>query len=202
MALLAGNLASLLSVKIKPRHDDYTDQVSRIILVKICILSALVTGIDWFHDNVKCLPPKEKKHNSIPDGFLESVCWINGFYIFPELPLHESGYYGIPVSLDIDGWSTSADDVLCNTKAKKSRRWKKPSKCVPFKKRYLKQYQWIPFCIGAMSLLFYMPYIIFRVVNTDMISLKANISDKVRCIYFCYQGQNSLTLFPRISKNL
>ena len=174
MALLAGNLASLLSVKIKPRHDDYTDQVSRIILVKIFILAALVTGIDWFHDTVKCLPPKEP--DNVPDGFLVSVCWINGFYVYPELPLDESGYYGVPVALNIDGRSTSVENYLCSTTA---RSYKSKRKCTPFKKRFLKQYQWIPFCIGAMSLLFYVPYMIFRVVNTDMISLKANISDKV-----------------------
>lgn len=182
MALLAGNLTALLSVKIKPRHDDYTDQVSRIIVVKMLIVAALVTGIDWFHDTVACLPPKHP--NNVPNGFLESVCWIKGFYVYPDLPLDESGYYGIPLALSINGRSESSEN-FCSTVGK----YHTPNdNCVPLKKRFMTQYQWIPFCLAFMSLLFYVPYMIFRVVNTDMISLKANLDDKVRLrtILWCF----------------
>jgi len=181
---MAGSITALLSIKIKARHDDYTDQVSRIIVVKILIVSSLVMGVDFFHDTVSCIPPTHRTTSQqIPLKFIQSSCWIKGFYVYPDLPISESVYYGIPASLVMDGQSSVNGDI-CSTKPRdglytSNRRKKKKSNCVPMKKRYMRQYQWMPFFIASMSLLFYMPYIIYRVVNTDMISLRANINDQV-----------------------
>ena len=179
MAFMAGNITALLSIKIKARHDDYTDQVSRIIVVKILIVSSLVMGVDFFHDTISCLPPVHRdKSHAIPPKFIQSACWIKGFYVYPDLPLEDSVYYGIPSSLVIDGLSGKRGQP-CTTKGV----YLQPSRdkdCRPLKKRYMRQYQWMPFFIASMALLFYLPYIVFRVVNTDMISLRANINDQVR----------------------
>lgn len=182
MAFMAGNITALLSIKIKARHDDYTDQVSRIIVVKILIVSSLVMGVDFFHDTISCLPPiNNHKSHVIPPKFIQSACWIKGFYVYPDLPIQDSVYYGIPIALVTDGVS-SRDHTPCSTKGVFLERKKRKTHCAPLKKRYMRQYQWMPFFIASIALLFYMPYIVFRVVNTDMISLRANINDQVRHI--------------------
>ena len=142
-------------------------------------------GVDFFHDTISCLPPVHRdKSHAIPPKFIQSACWIKGFYVYPDLPLDDSVYYGIPTSLVVDGLSGKRGQP-CTTKGI----YLHPSRdkdCRPLKKRYMRQYQWMPFFIASMALLFYLPYIVFRVVNTDMISLRANINDQVRVYYFFF----------------
>ena len=52
----------------------------------------------------------------IPGGdFVHSACWIQGFYIYTEMMdrIDQSGYYGIPKDIDMDG--LTADGRLCRT---------------------------------------------------------------------------------------
>ena len=62
----------------------------------------------------------------------------------------------------------------------------KKKSCVPLKQYFFAQYQWMPFFIGSLSLLFYLPYIMFRIVNTDFISLKNDLEtpETVRLGFF------------------
>ena len=46
------DIKKLLSIKIKPRKDPYTDQFSRIFMVKMMMLTATVTGLSWAKDKV------------------------------------------------------------------------------------------------------------------------------------------------------
>ena len=48
--------------------------------------------------------------------FVHSACWIQGFYIYTEMvnKLDESGYYGIPKDINMDG--LTEDGRLCSTK--------------------------------------------------------------------------------------
>ena len=180
MSFIASNIKSIVSIKVKQRNDGLTDQVSRILVAKVFILGSLVMGLGWFHDKITCMPPKD---TSLRPEFIHKSCWIKGFYVYPILEdhMHKTGYYGIPKYLQKDGFRNGTTD-FCSTFGKDHLRV--PS-CIPLKKQYFNQYQWMPFYVASLAILFYMPYIIFRVVNTDMISLRYNmdVSD-VSLFYF------------------
>lgn len=46
------DLKKMLQVNIKPRQDSYTDQFSRIFMVKMMMLTSAVTAISWMKDKV------------------------------------------------------------------------------------------------------------------------------------------------------
>lgn len=177
MSFIAGNVKNLISFKIKTRHDGYTDQVSRIVMTKVFIVASLVMGVDWFHDTISCIPPK---NSDLPEKYIESACWVKGFYIYQENKPHlgKSGYYGIPYDLSYEGiqYSEKGEVGFCRIKNKYGRPVK-DSTCQKLEKYYFLQYQWMPFYIFSMSAMFYLPYIFFRMANTDVISLKMNMKD-------------------------
>lgn len=37
--------------------------------------------------------------------------------------------------------------------------------------RYFLQYQWLPFYVASLAALYYVPYILFKMVNADILSL-------------------------------
>ena len=162
---MAGNIKSLLAIKIKARHDSYSDQFSRIFAAKMFVVASLVMGIDWLHDTVSCIIPKDA---NLEKGYVHSACWITGFYVYPELEkaMKSSCSYGIPKHIQVDGFRKGTT-TSCVTENQKS--------CVPLKQYFFAQYQWMPFFVGSLSLLFYLPYIMFRIVNTDFISLKNDL---------------------------
>ena len=65
--------------------------------------------------------------------------------------------------------------------------------CTPMEKTFYLQYQWFPFYVAAIGFLFYLPYILFRYINTDFISLKGTIKaaevdiESIVKNYFNYQ---------------
>ena len=75
MSLITNNIKSILNIKIKTRHDSYTDQYLRIFMVKMCVVSSLVMGVDWFHDTVSCMVPQK---SDLKPNFIHSACWIQG----------------------------------------------------------------------------------------------------------------------------
>lgn len=181
MAFMAGNIKSLLAIKIKARHDSYSDQFSRIFAAKMFVVASLVMGIDWFHDTVSCIIPKD---TNLEKDYVHSACWITGFYVYPELEkvMKSSSYYGIPKHIQIDGFKNGTTKI-CQTADQSG---DKKKSCVPLKQYFFAQYQWMPFFIGSLSLLFYLPYIMFRIVNTDFISLKNDLEtpETVRLGFF------------------
>ena len=64
-------------------------------------------------------------------------------------------------------------------------------------RQYYLQHQWMPFYIASLSILFYMPYIVFRIINTNMISLKTTLEkDKVnKNFLFTQSKRNTFFLF-------
>ena len=168
----AVNLKDILTIKIKSRHDSYSDQFNRIFMTKIYLLASVLIGIDYFHDSVSCITTQATEMDA---GFVHSACWIAGFYIYPELKEQTSraGYYGIPKDLNHDGIDNN--NMLC---AQYDRYQHMNPHCRPFKKVYFLQYQWYPFYIGSLALLHYMPYILHRMTNSDMISLRNSIKDQ------------------------
>lgn len=80
--------------------------------------------------------------------------------------------------------------------------------CKPMEKTFYLQYQWFPFYIAAIGFLYYLPYIFFRFVNTDLISLKTSIQavdpdiDGLVKNYFNYQINPPRLMRMRLLANL
>ena len=74
-------------------------------------------------------------------------------------------------------------------------------------KTFYLQYQWMPFLIASLALLHYFPYLLFRIVNTDIISLKSNLKGDVNADtlvrnYFNYKINSKTKMRIRIFLNI
>ncbi|XP_047132006.1 uncharacterized protein LOC124811021 [Hydra vulgaris] len=172
MSLITGSIKSILSIKIKHRHDSYSDQISRIFVAKSFMVASLVIGVDWFRDNVFCTLPK---NSIINEDFVHKACWIQGFYIYPQMENYadRSAYYGIPQYVEIDGIRKDNMD-LCKTRKKL---YELDKMCTPMEKYYFSHYQWMPFYMASLSTLFYLPYVLYRLINADIISLRQHLKN-------------------------
>ena len=52
---IVDEVLGILKVKIKPRQDSYSDQFSRIFMLKVMFLGAFFTGMTWYNDKINCL---------------------------------------------------------------------------------------------------------------------------------------------------
>lgn len=165
------DLKKMLTVKLKPRQDPYCDQFSRIIMVKVLMVTATITGLSWLKDKVTCIVPKNHDTTS---GFVSKACWINGMYVYRDLtPEQSSYYYGIPADISHDGINEYG--TMCSTRG--------PGQnvnqfCTGLEKTFFLQYQWFPMGVVILTFLYYMPYLIFKFVNTDIEVLKALVKGK------------------------
>ena len=75
MSMITGNIKSLLKIKFKARHDNYTDQYNRIFMVKMAMISSMLLGLNWFKDTIKCTIPN---FAGIEKGYVHQACWIQG----------------------------------------------------------------------------------------------------------------------------
>jgi hypothetical protein len=75
--------------------------------------------------------------------------------------------------MDYDGIDDSG--VLCSTVDRAS---DSINTCKPMEKQYYLQYQYMPFLTASFAMLFYLPYIVFKITNTDLISLKDSVKDE------------------------
>ena len=165
------NLKDILSFKIRFRCDSCTDQWSRLIICKLFLIIALVIGIDYFQDEITCMISES---TAIDGNFVQSACWIMGFYIYPDLDnqWEHIGYHGVPKDLSMNGMKK--DGVLCPTITNYGIR---DLTCEPMRKEYYLQYQWYPFFVGSLALLYYIPYLVYRFANKDIIDLREVIED-------------------------
>lgn len=118
------------------------------------------------------LSPAPKSQFNLHRSSLTFSLFSLGFYIYKQLE-HAPGirtYYGIPKVLHENGMHKDTG-LLCIVS---------PSRpdCIPMEKTFYLQYQWFPFYTAILGVLYYMPYVLFRFVNTDLISLKGNIKGK------------------------
>ena len=158
-------------------------------------------SVDFFSDKVSCIVPRE---SYLSRDFVHSACWIQGFYVYEELkdrPL-ESGYYGIPKDVELDGITSKGK--LCRKINKATHL--RDLQCHSMTKLFYLQFQYFPFFLASLAILYYMPYILFRMNNVDLISLKSNLKsenlkdiDATKLIdnYFNYSmngGKNKLRL--------
>ena len=72
--LISGSIQDVLSIKLKHRSDSFTDQFSRIFMVKMLIISSLITSMEFFSDTVSCIVPNQS--GSLNLEFVHSACWI------------------------------------------------------------------------------------------------------------------------------
>ena len=158
-------IKNILTIKIKTRHDAYSDQYSRVFMTKMLIIGSLLVGLNWFNDKITCIVPGSVM---IDSKYVSDACWIQGFYIYEELEAHPNtlGYYGIPVDIENDG--KYANGKFCSRFVGDV----EDKQCIPMKKTFYLQYQYMPFYLAALAALYYIPYLIFKIVNTDMIQLK------------------------------
>jgi len=165
------DLKKLLMVKLKPRQDPYCDQFSRILMVKLLMITATFTGLSWLKDKVSCIVPK---NHDTTGGFVSKACWINGMYIYRDLkPQDSSYYYGIPSDITKDG--INGYGVLCSTRGPGQQA---NPLCTGLEKTFFLQYQWFPMGVVCLSFLYYLPYLIFRFGNKDMQALKEMVKGK------------------------
>ena len=210
MASMTRSLKDILSIKIKARHDGYTDQFNRLFMTKIFIIASVVMGVDYFNDRVSCFTPEKWELSS---EFVHAACWISGFFVYKELTdmteqaeLDQTIYYGIPHRLTDDGISNIKRTCQVHLARGKSR---PPGQtCQAMTRVYYLQYQWMPFYIAALGILYYMPYIFFRIANTDLVSLKSVMKsavvdpDDIVKNYFNYKVNPKTRLRIRIVLNI
>lgn len=166
MALLTDTIAGLAKIQIKPREDGLTDQYNRILMTKVSVLFSAFIGFNYFNDQVSCIVANSE---SMKGSFVGATCWIQGFYIYEDLRdrLEDSAYFGIPRNMDYDG--VTAQGVLCSTT---DRGLDHVEECNPMKKQFYLQYQYMPFLVASFAFLYYVPYLIFKTTNTDLVGLK------------------------------
>jgi hypothetical protein len=173
MAMIATDLKGMLSINIKSRHDSHSDQYSRIFMVKLLLVCTIIMGISWYTDSINCIVPGA---HGISGDFVSATCWIQGVYVYKELKsrVDEVAYFGIPKDVDMDGFLEGLpNENLCPVFPRLAS--EKKEGCRPMHKTFYVQYQYFPFLVAALTLLFYLPYIFFRAVNTDLISLKNTV---------------------------
>lgn len=199
---IVDDVKGILSVKIKPRQDSYSDQFSRIFLLKLMFVAAFFTGMDWYNDSLKCINPF-----GLDGGFMGSSCWINGFYVYENIRYHEDefGYYGLPRDISHDGIRPNGE--LCSVYTTKQYEKKKVTSrdatCTPMTKTFFLQYQYFTFFLVMMGALYYAPYSFFKYVNTDKESLKKTVkgngdAKKIVATFFSYDLNPKTKLNYRI----
>ncbi|XP_065674591.1 innexin inx3 isoform X1 [Hydra vulgaris] len=194
-------LKDILKIKIKNRHDDACDQFSRLFMTRVLLIASFLTGFNYFSDKISCIIPPG---SNLSQDFVHSACWISGFYIYEEMKnkLSMSSYYGIPQKITHEG--LTEDEKLCFVRDIYGR----DPECMPMTKIFYLQYQWLPFYIGTISLLYYMPYIFYSIVNTDIISLKKAVDsssgdvDALVKNYFNYNINSVFRLRLRVFLNV
>ena len=161
------SLSQFVTIKVKERHDSVFDQVPRIFVSKVFILSATIMSLFWLTEETRCIPPLDGK---LPAPFINRACWLKGFYVFPDLHRHVSAtaYYGVPTELDKDGYREGVENELCQRGAYNP---DDSFNCVPLKKEFFHQYKWIPFYIAFLAFLFFFPYMVFKMANSDLMEL-------------------------------
>lgn len=171
---IVDDIRKILQVKLKPRQDSYSDQFSRVVLLKVMLFGAFITGMSWYSDKINCIILQSGGKPIVEPGFVQQSCWINGFYVYEEIRDHKNnlGYYGLPREINMDG-KYPESQAFCDTDGPTGN--SKNKGCVPMKKTFFMQFQYMTFFLTALACLYYSPYMLFKFVNTDIASLKDSI---------------------------
>ncbi|XP_066935891.1 innexin inx2-like [Clytia hemisphaerica] len=196
------SLKDIISIKIKPRHDSPCDQFSRIFMTKMLLIASVVMGFQYFSDKINCL---QAHKSDVSKDFVHAACWISGLYVYKERKLVENQIYpGIPSNLKMDGFTSESYHPCDSTSASNMG----VGMCTKLTREYYLHYQWMPFYIGALAIFYYLPYVLFRIINVDLISLKSVLesvtgdADHIVRNYFNYKINSIGKLRMRIFLNV
>ena len=105
----------------------------------------------------------------------------------------------MPKDMGHDGLDDNDD--LCSTEKLGTQTTN--TNCKPLTKTYFVQYQYLSFYVASLAVLYYLPYLMFRFLNADMISLKTNIKkdevdksnvNKITDNYFNYDSNGGIIM--------
>ena len=107
------------------------------------------------------------------------------------------------MDIEHDGLVKGADNVLCAVIGKGNI----PTRhCKKLMKTFYLHYQWFPFYVASLGILFYIPYMVFTYVNDDIKSLKDSIvdsdADEIVKAYFNYEVNVRTRMRLRILGNI
>lgn len=203
MSMLATDFKSLFTINIKKRCDGFTDQYNRIFMVKIFLACTIITGLSWYNDDFNCVLPNEQDSGGL-GKFVSQTCWIQGVYVYQQLRnnFEDTSYYGLPKDLNHDGM---VKGHLCSTSDKFHG---ENEICEKMKPTYYLQYQWMPFYLCALALIYYLPYMFHKNINYDMVCLRNDVKDKdtdaatIFKHYFGYAKKHAYARNGRIFSNI
>ena len=66
------DIKEILTINSKPRYDNWCDQFSRIFMVKLMTVGALVLGMNWYADKFTCVVPSTL---DLDVGFVSQVLY-------------------------------------------------------------------------------------------------------------------------------
>lgn len=205
--IISTDIKSLLTIAVKSRSDGFTDQFNRIYMVKMLLVCSMIMGLSWFKDSIKCIVPE---HTEMEGDFVAAACWIQGLYVYREMMSRTSdaGYFGIPKDIGMNGLTPKG--TLCRTVDQFGKVMPK-EECMPMNKTFYLQYQYMPFYVAALTIVYYLPYIFYTQVNTDLSSLKSTMKEdsddeeKARKIvkhYFHVKGRQRRSMAIRVLLNI
>lgn len=182
------DIKEILTINSKPRYDNWCDQFSRIFMVKLMTVGALVLGMNWYSDKFTCVVPSTL---DLDVGFVSQACWINGLYVYEEIRFHNNdiGYYGIPTDMTLNGIHQASGQLCYTVNAAHIN----SENCKPMRKTFFVQYQYMTLVMALLALLYYMPYSIYRLVNEDLGFLQDSLEEGKESVF-----KNYTVIFIRI----
>lgn len=197
MSGIIGGVVNLINIQIKSRPDSVSDQINRVFLVRIMLIGTLIVGLNWYRDRVSCIVPRDA---AISPQFVSDACWIQGFYVFAGMENQDASkmaYYGIPNDIAEDGVYDNGKLCVHATDGED---------CKQLTKTFYLQYQYMPFMLAAFTALFYLPYIVFKKVNDDIMRLKLYVqkgaTEDVVLRFFNREKNRRLTNRGRVALNV
>lgn len=167
----AGDMINSVFLTFDKGEDSYLQQYSRVVMVKVFFAASLVTWYKWEANDLTC---NIHKNETFSSSIMQQSCWNSGVYVYKEI--QNSHLYGIPDSFYLDG--TFENGTLCksNTSCRNSSACIDETGCKSMTKVYFKQYQYIHLFLLVISLVYWIPYWIFEFIESDIISLKHQLT--------------------------
>ena len=96
--VIASDIKDLITINIKHRHDDLSDQYNRVFMVKLCLVSSLIMSVSWFKDSIKCIVPGRCLiiASKWTKSFLFELKWLEKKQILEFIfDFFNGGYYSV-----------------------------------------------------------------------------------------------------------
>ena len=147
------------------REDSYLQQYSRVVMVKVFFAASIATWYKWQPKDMTC---NVLGNSSYKTSIVPQVCWNQGVYVYKEL--RDSKFYGIPDDLEFNGKYENGTLCKINSTIETV-----DGSCKRLTKVYFKQYQYIYLILLLISVIYWLPYWIFELIESDIISLKHHL---------------------------